>query len=368
MVFELNIAILGCGAGGMAMAIDLGLKGHTINLFDMMKFDQNIKDIQKRGGIEATNRIVGFYKPNKVTTNAREAVSGADIIMVTARAFGHQELLKTVIQYLDRGQIILIWTSYFSSLRFYNFVKAKVPQDIILAESNILPYFVKIVAPATVEVYNKKSLMKIAAMPSQETGKVMDIVKQLYPQCIAAENVLETSLDNPNIPVHVPPALLNTGYWERTEGNISFYGDLITPKVAKVIDAVDKERVAVGSALGMKLTPINEMLVATYGVTGKTTYEAFQNLSSHSAWRPRVSLEDFASKAAFGEDILYGFVPISSLGDQLDVDTKTIDSLTNLASLITGRDYWAEGATTEKLGLAGMAVPQIIEYVTTGRR
>lgn len=350
------------------MAVELGLKGHTLNLFDVPKFDRNIKAIQKRGGVEATNKVSGFYKPNKVTTNAKEAIEGADIIMMTARAFGHQDLLEAVIPHLERGQIILNWTSYFSSLRFYNLLKAKGPPDAVLAEGHILPYFVKGVEPATVEVYNKKSFMKIAAMPSTETGRVMDIVKQLYPQSIAAANVLETSLENQNLPSHVPPALLNAGWWETKGGDVSFYSDLTTSKVCSVIDAVDKERMAVGSALGLKLTPKIELLARTYRIKAKTVYEAYRALSSHSTWHPKVSLDDFAAYGAFGEDILYGFVPLSFLGDQVNVDTKVMDSLTNLACVVIGKDYWKEGATAEKLGLAGMTIPQILNYVTTGKK
>ena len=36
-------AVLGCGSGGMTMAVDLGLKGFKVNLFDFPEYDRNLR-------------------------------------------------------------------------------------------------------------------------------------------------------------------------------------------------------------------------------------------------------------------------------------------------------------------------------------
>jgi opine dehydrogenase len=50
---------------------------------------------------------------------------------------------------------------------------------------------------------------------------------------------------------------------------------------------------------------------------------------------------------------------MASLGEMLGVPTPTIKSLIHLASVIHGRDYWAEGRTVERLGIAGMSVREL---------
>ena len=54
----------------------------------------------------------------------------------------------------------------------------------------------------------------------------------------------------------------------------------------------------------------------------------------------------------------------------MGVETPVIDSIVNLYSVVHERDWWAEGRSAADLGLAGMSVSQIKDYVATegGRR
>ena len=47
-----TITILGCGAGGMAMAADLTLAGHRVQLVELPEFASNVEEIHARGGID----------------------------------------------------------------------------------------------------------------------------------------------------------------------------------------------------------------------------------------------------------------------------------------------------------------------------
>ncbi len=135
------------------------------------------------------------------------------------------------------------------------------------------------------------------------------------------------------------------------------------------MDLVDKERIAVGKAVGIELLPKPEVLkmeYGQYGVTGETMYEVYSTFASHRSWRPGLSLDDFAAKTAFGEDILYGFVFISSLGRQFNIPTPAIDTMVNLAELVLKRDFWSKGTTSESLGLNSYSTDQIIEYLMNG--
>ena len=364
-------AILGCGSGGMTMAVDLGLRGFKVNLFDFPEFDRNLRAVEERGFVEATGKLEGKVEPDVITTDMAEAVEGADVVFLTIRAYGAEKFIEEAAKHLEPGQTILNWSSYLAALRTYQMFKETAQEGAILGEGAILPYFVKPIEPGVMNVFGVKAHLWAAAMPSLQTPEMMKVVKRFFPNCEAAQNVLDTSLTNPNLQVHVPPALLNTGLWEKTGGDLEFYGTLMTPKVTEIMDAVDKERMAVGKALGLELLPKPEVLkmeYGQYGVSGETMYEVYSTFASHRSWRPGLSLDDFAAKTAFGEDIMYGYVFISTLGDQLGVSTPAIDTMVNLAHLVIGKDYWGEGATAEKLGLKGMSAVQIQEYVKTGKK
>ena len=49
-----NIAVIGAGNGGFAMAGDLTLAGYGINLFELPEFEHNILPVKDSGGIEIT--------------------------------------------------------------------------------------------------------------------------------------------------------------------------------------------------------------------------------------------------------------------------------------------------------------------------
>ncbi len=53
----MNIAVLGSGNGGCAVAFDYAAHGHQVRLFDFEQFPETIKVVQNNGGIHVS-RIV----------------------------------------------------------------------------------------------------------------------------------------------------------------------------------------------------------------------------------------------------------------------------------------------------------------------
>ena len=66
------------------------------------------------------------------------------------------------------------------------------------------------------------------------------------------------------------------------------------------------------------------------------------------------------------EDIPFGIVPMSYLGHMVGVPTPIMNSFIELASIINERDYWKEGWTFEKMGIAGMTIEKSKEYLQNG--
>ncbi len=59
-------------------------------------------------------------------------------------------------------------------------------------------------------------------------------------------------------------------------------------------------------------------------------------------------------------------VPIAALGIRYGVSVRAMDSMIRLATIIHGRDYWRHGRTLEKLGIDGLIVSELRQYVKTG--
>jgi len=70
----------------------------------------------------------------------------------------------------------------------------------------------------------------------------------------------------------------------------------------------------------------------------------------------------------FTEDAPYGLVPWSAIGKVVEVETPVIDSIINIYNVVHERNWWEEGRSAKDLGLLGLTLAQIKEYVTTGTR
>lgn len=61
-------------------------------------------------------------------------------------------------------------------------------------------------------------------------------------------------------------------------------------------------------------------------------------------------------------------VPIASLGERYGVSVRGIDSIIRLGCLMHNTDYWRKGRTVEKLGISGMSIEELTQFVDTGER
>lgn len=361
---SLKFAVLGAGHGGYAMAADLTLAGHEVNLFN--RSPEPIEAIRKRGGIEITGEAVygeGFAEIKKATTDMKETIEGVDIIMIVVPAYGHKFMMDKSMPYLKDEQIIVFHTGNFASLRLATELKKRGKKN-VLCETSLLIYSCRKTGPGSVFVDGLKRKLPTAAFPAKKTDKILKVLRRAYPQLISATNVLETSFENLNPIFHPQITLLNAGFTERTKGDYIFYKDGVTPGVGRVIQAVDDERASVSKALGIKVTPTTRWLDLMYGAKGKNIYEAIQNCKPYLDPGER-GPKDFQFRFVT-EDVPYGLVPIASLGDLLKVPTPNIKSVIHLWSSINQVNYFEEGYTVEKLGLSGLTSKEIIKLVTEG--
>jgi len=358
-----ELAVLGAGCGGHAMAADLSLAGFKVNLVELPRFEEKIIAIRKRGGIEISGSArIGTVMPNMVTTDVKEAVTDVDVVMFTVPVYGHKTFLDACLPYLRNGQILVFNTAYYAGLRFGKEIKKLDKKGVLVAETPSLIYLCRHVAPAHVFVDGLKRFLQVAAFPAEDTGAVVDVLREAYPQLTPAGNVLETSLSNQNAIFHIPVYLANSASVEREKAEYSItVADAVTPSVARIMDSMDTERRALGEALGIRVLSIGESIRKYYGTEGRSTYELIQNCKPYSTYVYRFQN---GKNPYLTEDWAYGLIPMASLARDLRIQSPTIESLITMGSVIDGTDYWREGLTTDKLCLGGLNPSEMIRFVT----
>lgn len=359
-----RFTVLGAGHGGQAMACHLALMGFEVKLFN--RSWHRIEPIKMRGGIELTGEVTGFGAPQVVTSNPEEAVDGADVVMVVVPASGHSWIAKTFAPYLNESQVVLLNPGRTGgAMEFVKVLREAGCKSMpVVGEAQTFIYASRNMGPAQSRIFRIKNTVPVAALPAADTQRLLEKVREAYPQFVPARSVLNTSLDNMGAVFHPTITLLNTGWIEARAGEFDFYFEGVTSSVAKVLEAVDHERVSVAAALGIKAISALEWLEMAYAATGESLYEAMHNNEGYANIKAPPTIRN---RYLF-EDIPASLVPIASIGAQLNVPTPTISALVQIGCLVHGIDYWREGRTVEKLGIAGMSAGEIQEWVFHGRK
>lgn len=354
--------IIGGGNGGQAFAGLLAIKGYEVKLFDI--FVDKVSEIEKQCGIMLEGAVKGFGALKLVTADIQLALEDTDIIMVVAPAIAHKKIAEDCAPYLCDGQIIILSPGATGgALEFRKVLNdERCLAEVTIAETDTLLFACRSHRPGHVFIYGIKDTLKVAALPAIKTEVVLNELNKPFPQFKAAKNILETSLGNLNIILHPLPTLLNTNRIDNGE-EFLYYMDGITPTIAQLLEKLDKERIAIGNALGLILTPATEWLQEKYNIDEKEQlYEVVQNNKSYRDIIGPASL----NTRYIWEDIPMGLVPISSLGKVLNIPTPIFDLTIKLGEHLINEKVVTNGRTLENLGILNLNKQQILDLVNYG--
>jgi len=356
-----TICVIGAGNGGSAIAGDMTLAGNSCRLFEFAEYGENLKPIIDRGGITVTGIArTGFARLALATFDLKEAVRGADIVMVTTQALAHERVARELVPCLAPGQAVILWPGSGGSLAVRKaWDEAGMDMPVLLAEGVTFPYCCRrLEGPGTVNIHRIDGpAMLVAALPASDTPAIIRALDGTYAAMVKpAVSILEPALYNVNIIVHPVGALLNMGRIEYAKGEFWMYKEGLTPSVKKVINAMDAERSAVLRALGYKPYTYDEVFRDCFNMS----VEQFAATSSKGPF----SMKD----RYVTEDIPMGASLTVSLARKAGVATPTYDTMIHLASVVNETDLYKGGRTLDNLGLGHLGIAELDAYLRTGRK
>jgi opine dehydrogenase len=364
---KLRYTIIGAGHGGKAMAGHLALQGYTVTLYN--RTPDNVLAIKHRKGIEVDSfdgGPRGFGRLAGVTSDMREAVEAGDILMAVLPSTAHADIARAVAPYLRDGQILLLHPGRTGGV--LEMVKVLrdcgCAADVTVAEAETLIYAARSDGPAQVRIFSIKEAVPLAALPANRTQRVLDALADSYPQFIDGQSVLHTGLNNMGAIFHPALTLLNAGRIESTRGEFQFYIDGVTPSTARVLEALDRERVTVAASLGIRARSGLEWLKMAYDASGATLYEAIQNQPGYRGIKAPAVL----NHRYIFEDVPMSLVPIAALGQRYGVSVQCTDAIIHLACIVHQTDYWRRGRTLSRLGIEQLSVSELARYANEGLR
>lgn len=353
-----RVLVMGGGPAGIAAAVALSRRGYHVSLYNLPQFRTTLEPLIKRGGLEIEGSLGEEFVPIKViTTDIQEAMKDVQLILVGVPGYGQRPMVEMCLPFLQPGTIILLMPGSCGSLEVAPLIQEKgfSLDDVLLGETVTMPQSARMVGEAKIRI-RLPSTIRTAAFPGRNTARLVETIGDTL-KVIPKLNVLDPGLNNPNFLIHPAPMLLNYAAVERAEGSLSIMNEGMTEGVLRLLDAVDAEKMALQRALGLDILPIDDL----YRETG----------SGPQVYREKgepFGLRDRIHDRYVKEDVPYGMVLYSSIGDILGVPTPLSDGITTILSAVEQTDFWAIGRTAERLGIAGLDCNGLLRYLETGER
>jgi opine dehydrogenase len=357
-----RVAILGAGNGGLAIGYEWARSGHEVSIYSRPEYADNIGPIRRNGGIISEGALSGFAQIKVATSDISEAMIGAEAVFAVGPAYATASLAEDAAPHLREGMTVVVCPgSCVGSLAFKRAAGLDIyDESIVVGETSTLPYAVRATGDGRIHIFHRfDSGLYAAAAPRSATGRLLDVLRAVWPHTAEAANVFQTTLQNGNPVIHPAVTLLNAALIDRTGGDFKFYEEGVTTSSGRLMEAVDSERLAIARALGVHILSEPEigvrqgyMTEANY-TTGYSKAPGFLGIRAQSSVNNRY----------LTEDVGYSMIFFTDLARSLDVATPTMDAIVQVTSVVLGRDLVAEATRTmQTMGLSGLRREELLRY------
>lgn len=358
---SLKITVIGGGNGGHAASADLTLRGYDVCMVEDEKFVHKMQKVLDTKTIQLKGACgTGTAHIHNVTTDLKEGVTGADLIVLAVPAFAHTYYAKKLADVVTNGQIVLVVPGTFGSLIFYNEFKKQGIEDVIVAETHTLPYATRLTGDGEVLIMSRFDPLKIGVMPSYKTQEVIDRIDGVFPGLEPVESVIACGLSSLNPIIHVPGCILNAGRIEVAKGDFFFYTEGFSSCVARACVAIDQERMSILKAFGYSYD------MAAHGIGGSFVSDNLEEVIAKDPNFAKIKGPADFTNRYYVEDIPFGIASWAKLAHAYNISVPILDSLVTMGSLILEEDCWNKGYTLKDYGIDSMDLKTLKQYVIYG--
>lgn len=356
----MRVTVIGAGNGGASAAVELTLAGHDVVLHG--RSQATIAPFEQDGigylGVFGEGRT----RPALVTTELKAAIDGADAVVVALPTFALTSVAGALhaAGWSSRRPVILNPGHTGGALEFETAYRSHGSAVPPIAEFATLAYVARKPAPDTVNITGRAKALRAAALKGGEAA--LEAALALFPGSYDCGDVIASDLCNVNMVVHPPGAMLGAAWVEATGGDFTFYVQGMTDGVVKVMEALDRERIAVGRAFGHDLPTIVEEMKAIGTVPADAAGGDYRAIAAGEANR-RIKAPDSLTHRYYVEDFSHGLTPFLVYAQIAGVPVPTASALTELhAVMVTGLERPAP-RDAAAMGLAGATMESLRQRV-----
>ncbi|MEA2361566.1 MAG: opine dehydrogenase [Thermoleophilaceae bacterium] len=357
-----TVAVLGAGAGGSAAAVELTQAGHRVRLWN--RTAATLEPFRAAGGVAHEGVLGDGLVPVPLQPDLARALDGADVALVCLPAIAHGALAEALAAAGELPPVVLNPGHTGGALHVEAVLTGGGVSPPPLAELSTLTYVARKPDGHRVLVTGRAGRVRGACLPGGEAA--LALAQELYPAVMPQRDVLATGLANVNLVLHPPAAVLAAAWVEATFGDFRFYADATTPAVARTIEALDAERLAVAAAFGHALDPLLAEMAAIGTVSGPDAASGdLRAAIANGEANRRIRAPHSLQHRYYTEDFRYGLLPLVELAGVAGVQVPLARALLQVADTFCG-GVVAGGLTLERLGIAALDRDGLLARVGAG--
>ncbi|MDH2329199.1 NAD/NADP octopine/nopaline dehydrogenase family protein [Cereibacter sp. SYSU M97828] len=318
----MKVAILGAGAAAFALAVLLKRDGHDPVIWSPS--GEGSAGIATTP-IRASGVIEGEFAVT-VASKCADAIKGASAVIVALPAMGHRRVMDAAAPHLGVEQVVIISAHIsFGALYLDELLTARGLKVPIVAWNTTLLRSRK---PDSVScrIATLRKRVDIAVLPTRLADRGLAACTALFGDRFnLRSDLLAVSLSNVNAQGHMALCLANFTRMEL--GEVWDQSSCSTPAIARLVEAIDAERVALAAAFGVEVRSAKEHKLQTHGA-GATAAAKIVTYGPASV-DSRYTLED----------VPYGLIPTIMLGRLTGTPTHLHQAGVDIFSALYGRDF-----------------------------
>ena len=325
-----TVAVFGLGVYGQAVASVLSLGGHTVSLVGTECRGARTCDVWTQGRAHYTTSVELHSAESE-----RHAIKSADAVVVAVAGTEYGAAFEHITPALNSGQtIFLVGAAFGASFEVGASIYRRRRDLAINIVETSQPFAAATSSADGLKIHGLKERLVIAGRTLNETRAGLQVGNTLFSGLVPASNVLERGFCNIEKWLETASCLFAV---LGPEGHSA-----VGPSAAKsaVVMALRAEIELLGRAFGVTRIPDQQMINYPSGLSSEVLKEAIEL------------------------NVIEDFVILSSLARLMYLQVPLIDSVIELASVVTGSDLRKEGRQLDDLGLIGMDATELIELVS----
>ena len=356
----MKVGIAGAGSVAFGSAAFLEQVGHQVMLWSPS--GERTAELAAGAPLVAEGAIDGVFHPI-VASDAEELVTWADVILVALPAYGHKAVFDALAPHLRADQTVLISShASFGALYLSKLLSTRgtPPPPIVAWGTTATTGRQQDATRVTINTIRSK--IDIATIPHSSSATVSTMSRRLLGErFVERDGLLAIALSNLNPQNHMGIALGNMTRMER--GETWSQGQNVTPNLGRLLEQLDRERLAIADSLGLSVRTIFEHFHLSFHVPIGSISDMNQEM--HEAGRGGTGPAS-ADTRYVTEDVPFGLLPTVLLGEMTGQTARLHRAGIDIFSAMYGVDFADENDLLPALDLQAIPLAQLKKLAKQG--